>query len=183
MRYNEIATIQTEGEDGSMYQVGQQVVYGVHGVCRIIDIEIKTADRQKIPYFVLEPLNQPGARYYIPKEKPAALAKLNPLLTRQQAEELLATCNASCTEWIPEENQRKLRYRDLLSGSDRRALLVMVHTLHQHRIRQAELGKKFHLCDEAFLRDAQKLLCAEFSLVLDMSEDAVAEYLKNQFVD
>ena len=164
-----------------MYQIGQEVMYGIHGVCRIIDIEIKTVDRQKIPYFVLEPLDYPGTRYYIPTENPAALAKLHPVLTRQQAEELLSTCDASCSEWISDENQRKLRYRELLHGSDRRSLLVMVHTLYLHRKAQEEQGKKFHQCDEGFLRDAQKLLCSEFSLALGLSGAETDEYLKKHF--
>ena len=58
-----------------MYQVGQRVVYGIHGVCDIIEIEIKVVDRKKIPYFVLEPVEQPGARYYVPSENAAALAQ------------------------------------------------------------------------------------------------------------
>lgn len=164
-----------------MYQVGQRVVYGIHGVCDIKEIEIKTVDRQKIPYFVLEPLEQPGARYYIPTEKPAALAKLSPLLTRQELEDLISDCDPNGNSWIADENQRKLRYRELIGSGDRRGMVVMVHTLHQHKKKQAEQGRKFHLCDENFLRDAEKLLCSEFSLVLDMSREETAQYMRSRF--
>lgn len=164
-----------------MYEVGQRVVYGIHGVCEIIDIEVKTVDRKRISYFVLEPLDQPGARYYIPTEKPAALAKLSPLLTRQELDELLLSCDPSGNSWIADENQRKMRYRELISGADRKALVVMVHTLHMHKNRQVEQGRKFHLCDENFLRDAEKLLCSEFSLVLNLSKEETENYLKKHF--
>lgn len=164
-----------------MYQVGQRVVYGMHGVCDILDIEVKTVDRQKISYFVLEPLEQPGARYYIPTEKPAALAKLSPLLSREELEGLLASCDPAGNSWIADENQRKLRYRELIGSGDRRALVVMVHTLHVHKNKQAEQGRKFHLCDENFLRDAEKLLCSEFSLILNLSKEETAAYLKKHF--
>lgn len=164
-----------------MYEVGKRVVYGIHGVCEIIDIEVKTMDRKKISYFVLEPLDQPGARYYIPTEKPAALAKLSPLLTRQELDELLLSCDSSGNSWIADENQRKMRYRELINSADRKALVVMVHTLHMHKNKQIEQGKKFHLCDENFLRDAEKLLCSEFSLVLNLSKEETAQYLKKYF--
>lgn len=164
-----------------MYQVGQRVVYGIHGVCDILDIEVKTVDRKKISYFVLEPLEQPGARYYIPTEKPAALAKLSPLLSREELEELIASCDPNGNSWIADENQRKLRYRELIGSGDRRALVVMVHTLHVHKNKQAEQGRKFHLCDENFLRDAEKLLCSEFSLILGLSKEETAAYLKKHF--
>lgn len=164
-----------------MFQVGQKVLYGIHGVCSILDIEVKTVDRKKIAYFVLEPLEQPGARYFIPKDKPAALAKLSPLLSRQELEELIRGCDPNGSSWIADENQRKLRYRELISSGDRRALVVMVHTLHIHKKKQVEQGRKFHLCDENFLRDAEKLLCSEFSLVLNLSREETAEYLRRHF--
>ena len=159
------------------YQVGAKVVYGIHGVCRILDVETKTVDRQKIPYYVLEPLDQPGARYYIPTQKPAAVAKLSPLLTRSELDSLLR--EAFCCEnvWIEDENKRKLYYRELIGSGDRKALVAMVHALHQHKKQQLEAGKKFHLCDENFLRDAQKLLNSEFCLVLQMSPEQIPEYL------
>lgn len=166
-----------------MYQVGQKVVYGIHGVCCIQEIETKTVDRKKIPYFVLEPLDQPGARYYIPTENPAALKKMNPLLSRGELELLLTECRSSDGSWIADENQRKLRYRELISSGDRRALVIMVHTLRLYKQQQVEQGKKFHLCDENFLRDAEKLLCSEFSVVLELSREETAGYLRNYFED
>jgi len=166
-----------------MYQVGQKVVYGIHGVCCIQEIETKTVDRKKIPYFVLEPLDQPGARYYIPTENPAALKKMNPLLSRSELEMLLTECRSSDGSWIADENQRKLRYRELISSGDRRALVIMVHTLRLYKQQQVEQGKKFHLCDENFLRDAEKLLCSEFSVVLELSREETAGYLRNYFED
>lgn len=160
-----------------MFQVGNQVVYGVHGVCRILDIEIKCVDRQKVPYFVLEPLDQPGARFYIPTQKPAALAKLSPLLTRQELDTLLSEAFRQEDPWIEDENKRKLYYRDLIGSGDRKALVAMVHALHQHKQQQIASGKKFHLCDENFLRDAEKLLSSEFSLVLQIPAEQLPEYI------
>ena len=53
-------------ERRDMYNRGEQVLYGSHGVCLIIDIEVKSVDRKEITYYALEPLEQPGSRYYIP---------------------------------------------------------------------------------------------------------------------
>lgn len=163
-----------------MYQTGQQVVYGIHGVCQITDIELKLIDRKKIPYYVLEPLDQPGARYYVPTEKPAAVAKMSPLLTASELDALLAEREASGKAWVSDENQRKLRYRELISSGDRNALLAMVCALYSHKKQQAEMGKKFHLCDENFLRDAEKLLASEIAVVLAMTPEQAIRYLREQ---
>ena len=163
-----------------MYQVGDQVVYGVHGVCRILDVEIKSIDRQKVPYFVLEPMDQPGARFYIPTQKPAALAKLSHLLTREELDALLAEAFRENNAWIEDENKRKLYYRELIGSGDRKALVAMVHALHQHKQQQLLNGKKFHLCDENFLRDAEKLLISEISMVLDVEPDQAKQYVRSK---
>ena len=160
-----------------MFQIGDQVVYGIHGVCSIIALEERTVDRKKIKYFALEPLEQPGARYYVPAESPAALSKLRHLINREDLETLLSSDEIRQSCWIADENQRKQRYRELINSSDRVALLRMINTLHQHKKEQAALGRKFHLCDENFLRDAEKLLNAEFSLVLDILPSEVEGHI------
>ena len=164
-----------------MYQVGQRVVYGIHGVCEILDVEIKTVDRKKISYFVLTPIDQPGARFYVPAENPVALKKLSNLLARQELEALLASVEKSKAAWVMDENRRKLRYKELLGSGDRKALLEMICALHIHREEQLQKGKKFHLCDENFLHDAQRLLCSEISLVLEKTKEEALMYLHDYY--
>ena len=163
-----------------MLQVGSQVVYGIHGVCRIIDAEIRTVDRKKVEYFVLEPNEQPGARFYVPTQNQAALAKLRPLLTAEEVNQLLASADAHQDCWIPVENLRKLKYRELINGGDRAALISMVRALRKHKEDQLAAGRKFHLCDENFLHDAQKLLSSEFSMVLGIPLAEVGEYIEKK---
>ena len=164
-----------------MYQVGQQVVYGIHGICKITDVETKIVDRKKIPFFVLEPLSQTGARFYVPAENPAALAKLSTLLTQQELESLLSSVDKSKKAWVPDENRRKLRVRELLASGDRKAILEMICALHIHKDEQAEKGKKFHLCDENFLHDGEKLLCSEIAFVLNISKQEAENWLYKHF--
>ena len=161
-----------------MYQPEDRVVYGIHGICVIVGTEVRTVDRKKVEYFVLEPLDQPGARYYVPTENPAAVAKLRPLLDRETLITLLNSEKVRRDVWIPDENQRKIRYRELINGGDRAALLSMIGSLYRHKQNQAAQGRKFHLCDENFLRDAEKLLNAEFSLILGIETVKGGEYIR-----
>ena len=160
-----------------MYQIGDHVVYGIHGVCRILCEEERKVDRNKVQYFVLEPVDQAGARYYIPKQNQAALSKLRPVLSREELEALLRSGAVREDFWIADENRRKQTYRELIGSGDRGALIRMVGTLHRHRREQMETGRKFHLCDENFLRDAEKLLNAEFSMVLGIAPGQVGQYI------
>lgn len=160
-----------------MFQIGDQVVYGIHGICTIRDLEERIVDRKTIKYFVLEPMEQSAAKYYIPSENPAALAKLRHIISRDDLDKLLSSDEIRENCWITDESRRKLRYKELINSCDRVALLQMINALHVHKQEQAAMGRKFHLCDENFLRDAEKLLNAEFSLVLGIPSDEVENYI------
>lgn len=162
-----------------MYRIGDRVVYGIHGVCRILELEERKVDRKRIKYFALEPVDQPGARFYVPSENPAALAKLRHILDKDALEALLRSEKLREDCWIADENRRKQCYRELISSGDREALLQMIHALHRHKKEQSAAGRKFHLCDENFLRDAEKLLNSEFSLVLGIEPSQVGSYILN----
>lgn len=163
-----------------MLQVGSQVVYGIHGVCCIIDVEARRVDRKKVEYFVLEPTGQPGARFYVPMHNEVALSKLRPLLSKEELEALIVSDATRQDCWIADENQRKQKYRELINNGDRAALISMIRALHQHRENQLAAGRKFHLCDENFLRDAQKLLSSEFSMVLGIPQTEVGVYIDSK---
>ena len=160
-----------------MYQIGQKIVYGIHGVCCIVDLEEKKIDRKTICYFVLEPIDQPGSRYYVPSENQAALSKLRPLSTKEELQSLLTSPLAE-NVWIPDENRRKQYYRELVSSVNLKAMVDMIRCLRLHRRQQMEQGRKFHQCDENFLRDAQKLLSTEVAMVMEIPDDQVETYLQ-----
>lgn len=163
-----------------MYQIGQKIVYGIHGVCSIVDLEEKKIDKKTICYFVLEPIDQPGSRYYLPSENQAALAKIRPLSTKEELHTLLTSPLAE-NVWIPDENRRKQHYRELVSSVNLKAMIDMIRCLRLHRRQQMEQGRKFHQCDENFLRDAQKILSTEICMVMEIPPDQVEDYLQTVF--
>lgn len=162
-----------------MFQKGEYVLYGIHGVCRILDLEVRSVNKKRIEYYVLEPAEQIGTRFYVPTQNEAAVSKLHPIISQKELEEILQPENICTEHWIADENQRKQHYKELLSAGDRVALMRMVHTLHRHRKQQLELGKKFRLCDESFLRDAEKLLDTEFSMVLGIPQEQISSFIQN----
>lgn len=160
-----------------VYEIGEKVLYGIHGVCRVSDTEERTVDRVKRQYLVLEPVDQAGAKFFVPTHNAAALAKLRPILSREALESLLRSEDVKKDAWIEDENVRKQTYRELINSGDRTALIRMVGSLHRHKEAQVLAGRKFHLCDENFLRDAEKLLSTEFSLVLGIEPEQVGSYV------
>lgn len=163
-----------------MYQAGEWVLYGSHGVCRVIGTEKQLVNRKRTQYLVLEPRNQSESRFYLPTENASALSKLQPVLSREDLLDLIASERVREDAWISEENLRKQYYRELIGSGDRTALMRMVRSLYRYRAAQIAAGRKFHQSDDNFLRDAEKLLASEIALVLELSTEAARNYLREQ---
>jgi len=161
-----------------MYQSGAYVVYGIQGVCRVVGTEIQRVNRVRTEYLVLEPMVKQESRFYIPTGNSSAMAKLKPVLTADQMKEILSSSEVRGDCWIPEESRRKQYYRELASRSDRMMLLRMLSSLYRYRESQLAEGRKFHQCDDNFLRDTERLLGTEIALVLEMSYEDAKEYLR-----
>ena len=163
-----------------VYQIGDRVVYGVHGVCQIVDLQVQSVNRKKVEYLVLQPISQTGSSFFVPSQSEAALSKLRPIMSKEQIDTLLSSQNACEDAWIVDENQRKQYYRQLIVEARCDALLSMIRALHIHKDEQLNSGKKFHVTDANFLRDAEKVVFSEFSVVLGIPYDQVEAYI-NQF--
>ena len=163
-----------------MYQQGDRVLYGIHGVCQIVGTEIRRVDRKNVEYFALESVEQQGARYYIPTQNQSALSKLRPILDADTLNALLSSSEIREDAWIDDESLRKNRYRELLTNVDRGALLQMITTLNRQKQLRIETGKKFHISDENFLRDALKIVASEYALVLGMTSKEAGEYIRSR---
>lgn len=163
-----------------MYCEGERMVYGVHGVCRVAAQEERTVNREKKSFLILEPEGQPGTRFMVPMQNPSAMAKLHPLLTPEEMASLLSSEQVHTARWIVDEGQRKQLYRELLGSGDREQLMQMVHTLYLHREKQTAAGKRCHVADEFFLRDAEKLLVGEMSVVLGISQESAKDRLQKE---
>ncbi len=164
----------------ALYQIEDQVIYGIHGVCKIVDLEERIIDRKSRNYLVLEPVGQDGSRFLVPTHNAAAMAKLRPVISKGQFELLMDSQEVRIDGWIRDENLRKQKYRELITSGDRVKLMQMAYTLYRHKTAQGAAGRKCHLCDENFLRDAEKLLASELAIVSNIDLDAARQYIRNK---
>lgn len=159
---------------------GDMVVYGIHGVCRVAYIENRMVDRKEVEYYVLIPNDQPDAKFYVPMHNPLAVAKMRKVLTREELAALLESGKVKEDSWIPNENLRKEKYRELISKADCADLIRMLRALHAHKQEQQAAGKKFHQCDENFMRDAERVIRSEVSAVMDIPPETVGTFIRSK---
>ena len=162
-----------------MYQIGDLVVYGIHGVCRIVDMEKRIVDRKPVTYLAAEPVAKSDSRFLIPTHNAAAMAKLRPMLSTEAWQGLLQSDEIHEKIWIGDDGRRKAAYRELLSGGDLKAQLRMLCSVYAHKERTFAEGKKFHQCDDTFLRDAERLIAGEIAVVMDIPHTEALAYLRS----
>jgi len=161
-----------------MYQIGDYVIYGIHGVCRVMGTERQLVNHKRSEFLILEPLVHSGSKYYVPTGNPAAMGKLRPVLSKEELQQLLDSDDARQDCWISDEGRRKQEYRELIVSADRLRLMQMVSSLYRYKGAQEAVGRKCHQSDDNFLRDAEKLLCSEISLVMELHADEARDYLR-----
>ena len=163
-----------------MYSAGELVVYGFHGVCRVLGVEHQRRAGSSMSFLVLVPVEQEGSRYLVPYHNEAAMAKVRPVMCPEALEQLFRSERVQSGGWISDENIRKLRYRELITSGDPEALMQMLFTLYQHHSVKQAAGRRLHLADENFLKDAEKQLASEISVVLKISEAEARAYLQEK---
>lgn len=162
------------------FQKEDMVVYGIHGVCKIEGIEERIVDRKTVQYYVLVPVRQGDARFYVPMHNPVAVGKMRSVLTREELTALLRSEEIKEHSWIENEALRKEKYRTMITRADCAELIRMLRALHFHSQAQQAAGKKLHLCDENFMKDAQRVICSEVSAVMEIPPEAVGEFLRSE---
>ncbi|MBR1989680.1 MAG: CarD family transcriptional regulator [Firmicutes bacterium] len=148
-----------------MYKIGDVVVYGTEGLCKICDITEKTFGRENIEYYVLTPVGKTEETVYVPKNNEKVLARMRHVLTMAEADALLEEGPDQEKEWEPVDRERQKIYKGILLCGSSRDVLAMTRTIYLHQLRQQEKGKKLHAADERFMHDAEKMLFEELAYV------------------
>ena len=159
------------------YKVDDTILYGTHGVCRIAEMAERKFGDKSMEYYILKPIDDDKATLFVPVNNEKLLAKMRRVLTAAEIYDLIKAMPAEDTIWIENESARKEKYKELLSNGDRMGLVSLIKTLYQHQTEQKEKGKKLHIADERFMKDAERLLYAEFAHVLDIQYEQVLPFI------
>ena len=156
-----------------MYKIDDVVVYGTEGICRITDITEMKFGGEKSEYYILSPLGKSENTVYVPKNNDKILNRMRKILSRDEAEKLLDSLPLSPMDWIENDRERQIAYKDILLCGKPEEVFSMVTALYNKQTEQMAIGKKLHASDERFLRDAERMLFNEISYALNISPSEV----------
>ncbi|MBQ5640452.1 MAG: CarD family transcriptional regulator [Ruminococcus sp.] len=157
-----------------MFCVGQTVLYGSNGVCMVDDVTEKRIGKTKIQYYVLKPLCNNTSTLFVPTANQQLVSKMRRILTEDEAEAILRDL-PPCGDWNDNKQERSEQFRAIITEGSCVELIRLIRLVRTHEQEQLAGGKRLHITDERFLKEAEKMICEEFSLVLHISRDEVLE--------
>ena len=157
-----------------MFCVGQTVLYGSNGVCMVDDVTEKRIGKTKMQYYVLKPLCNNTSTLFVPTANQQLVSKMRRILTEDEAEAILRNL-PPCGDWNDNKQERSEQFRAIITEGSCVELIRLIRLVRTHGHEQLAGGKRLHISDERFLKEAEKMICEEFSLVLHISRDEVLE--------
>ena len=160
--------------------MNESVLYGLQGVCRIVDVIQQEFDHHMCEYYVLQPVFEEKSTIFVPTQNEKLTAKMRPVLSKDEVLQMIRSMPNQQPNWIEQEAERKECYREVLARGNCEELIRMAKAIYFHQKKLQENGKKLHTADEHFLKDAEKALYEEFAYVLKMERKDVLPFMIQQ---
>ena len=166
-----------------MFQINDTVIYGVHGVCKIENIEVKEFMGEKKEYYVLKPVNATAATIYAPTNNEKTLEKMRRILSEQEVYHLIESMPEKEMIWFPNENERREQYKKVIAKGDHMELIGMIKALYLQKQKREAKGKHLYLSDERFFKEAENILYDEFQYVLNVKKEELLNLIFSKIIN
>ena len=162
-----------------MYQAGDLIMYGSTGVCRVESVgKLDGNPRDNTQYYKLAPVFDTETIYTPIDTK----AFMRPVMTREQAEELIAripdipddVCGGCDIKMLSE------RYRACLNTHENDDLIRLIKSVYLKNERSIKAGRHMGQIDQQYMKRAEKLLYGKLAVALDMEFDQIQPYIKKR---
>jgi len=161
-----------------MYKIGDLIVYGSDGVCRVEAIgapEVSGAAKDRL-YYTLAPIYRTG-KIFTPVD---GKVFIRPVISREEAVCLVRCIPATEVEVCDTKNLRALseHYQAALTSHDCADLVRLIKAVYLKRQSCAQSGKKLGQIDERYLKRAEDLLYGELAVALEVERDRFPAYIE-----
>ena len=160
-----------------MYKIGDIVIYGTEGLCKIVDITEKKFGKEVIEYYVLEPVDSAASTTYVPLKNEKSLSKMRHILKEEEILEIIKELPSDEIQWIASDRERRQVFRDIILFGDSKDIIKLARTIHLHQKELSSKGRKLHIADERFLKDAERMIFDEIAYVMHIDKGEVIDFI------
>ena len=160
-----------------MFEVGEYIICGNNGVCRVENIgpmKISGMKKDRI-YYTLSPVYSGGSVVYTPVDNQKIV--MRSVLSRDEAERLIDDMKDIETFWIQDEKRREELLKESLKTCDCREWVKIIKTLYLRKQSRLANGKKEIAVDKRYLHVAEDSLYGELAIALNMPKSQVEQFV------
>ena len=161
-----------------MYNIGDVVMYGTFGICKIESIEKRDFMGEENDYYILHHVYNEKNTFYVPVDNAQAVNRLHKVCSKADVDELIGHMNAEAPIWIDNEIKRKEEYSRIIKSGDKKEIIRLIKALYLHRKELYAEKKKLRSSDESYLTIAENMLFEEFAYALDIDRSEVVDYIE-----
>ncbi|MCD8355581.1 MAG: CarD family transcriptional regulator [Clostridia bacterium] len=162
-----------------MYQVGDFVMYGNTGVCRVEEIGHPDAvSDQDTLYYKLSPVYDTEVIYTPVDTK----AFMRPVMSKVDAEELIDRIPSIPDNVCDNRDMKMLseKYRACLNTHENDDLIRLIKSVYMKNQRSIKAGRHMGQTDQQYMKRAEKMLYGELAIALSMEYDQIQPYIKRR---
>ncbi len=167
----------------STYKVGDAIIYGNMGVCSVSRIEKRFSPsfNEDRLYYILKPVFQ-DCVIYAPVDNTSVFTR--PIISKDEAERLINTIPLIQTKAYYSQRVQELisHYESYITTHDCGDLLELTISIYTKKQHLEQHNQKFGAVDKRFMKQAEELLFGELATALNISKDAVQNYIASRVV-
>ena len=161
-----------------MYQIGDLILYGGTGVCRVTDVVSRKAGRTEPErmYYILSPLYQTGT-ITTPVDNDKVFTR--PVISPDEAMDLIDQIPSIQPEVYYNQNLQQLEnhYKTAMEGHDCLSLLRLTMSTYRKKMEREQKKLKFGAVDRRYMERAENLLYGELAVALGIARDSVQDFI------
>ncbi|MEE3392913.1 MAG: CarD family transcriptional regulator [Lachnospiraceae bacterium] len=159
------------------YDVGELVVYGSSGVCRIDNITRMTTpgSEEKADYYCLVPVDNQSSRIYVMVGQKKV--NMRRIISRPEAVRLIDSFPDLKELVIESDKLRAERYKEALQSCDAKEWLRIIKTLRNRNKKRLSEGRKITSTDERYMKEVKRNLYTELSIVFKKDRDQIEDFI------
>ncbi len=154
-----------------MFKVGDTVLYGADGVCKIVEITEKSFGEISTTYYVLAPIFTNGSTFFVPTQNEKLASKMHEVLSLEEIKSIID--KSGTLTWQENDMIRKDEFKAITSGGDFGQVVSLLKTIIAHKKEVEALGKNLHKADEIAYKEAIKIIYEEFNMSMEISKEDV----------
>ena len=163
-----------------MFSVGEYVICGNKGVCRVEDIttlDIMGVNKER-KYYILKPVYVSGSTVYIPVD--TSKESMRKVLQPEEAKNLINHIPEIPLLTFADDKLSEQAYKECMRSNNCEELVRIIKTIYIRRQKRIQAGRKVTAVDAKYFHLAEESLYGELAVSLGIARDEVETFIRNE---